>query len=302
MYAPRKLDLRAAADGNVHVSLMRRAASAAGDNSKITGLHADALRARCEAVHGTACIQIVSCPAPRGLHIVRDREIMPVGIYPADGIGDVLQCEITIQRQREPDSLYLVSPAERMVHGTDGIVLAEDSSHVIVEFDRAAVCRVHRGNSVSPALIVLPVHGKGVFLDTLEERQVLANDTGPFAVLFRRRADTTFRLQCPRWTPRADFRTLCRFWSGRRASNRSGYCCYPRYSRSPAPSVGRGKRYRYLIRIRVGGFSGDTESVGLKPSAPDSVPPARLRGQLGSLARAPRSAQRLRWSARDKCG
>ncbi len=96
----RKLDLRAAADGNVHVSLMRRAASAAGDNSKITGLHADALRARCGAVHGTACIQIVSCPAPRGLHIVRDREIMPVGIYPADGIGDVLQCEITIQRQR----------------------------------------------------------------------------------------------------------------------------------------------------------------------------------------------------------
>lgn len=100
MYAPASSTSALPPTGNVHVSLMRRAASAAGDNSKITGLHADALRARCGAVHGTACIQIVSCPAPRGLHIVRDREIMPVGIYPADGIGDVLQCEITIQRQR----------------------------------------------------------------------------------------------------------------------------------------------------------------------------------------------------------
>ena len=68
----RKLDLRAAAYGNVHVSLMRRAASAAGDNSKITGLHADVLRARCGAFCGTACIQVVTCPAPRGRHIVRD--------------------------------------------------------------------------------------------------------------------------------------------------------------------------------------------------------------------------------------
>lgn len=168
---------------------MRRAASAAGDNSKITGLHADVLRARCGAFCGTACIQVVTCPAPRSLDIVRDREIMPVRVQISERIGDVLQCEITIQHQRGTGQLIL-----GLTGRADGARYGRHSAdrgqfHVIVEFDRAAVCRVHRGNSVSPALIVLPVHGKGVFLDTLEERQVLANDTGPFAVLFRRRAD-----------------------------------------------------------------------------------------------------------------
>ena len=233
---------------------MRRAASAAGDNSKITGLHADVLRVRSGAVHGTACIQTVIREAPRGLHIVRDRESMAVGIYPADGIGDVLQCEITIQRQRGTGQLIL-----GLTGRADGARYGRHSAdrgqfHVIVEFDRAAVCRVHRGNSVSPALIVLPVHGKGVFLDALGERQILANDAGPFAVLFRRRADVQLAA-CDIVDGNLERAGVLGAGFGRVGNGGTGQDVAVVYRVVDFSAVRRTvKRYRYLIRIRVGGF------------------------------------------------
>lgn len=174
---------------------MRHAASAAGDNSKITGLHADVLRARCGAFCGTACIQTVIREAPRGRHIVRDCEIMPVGIYPTDGIGDVLQCEITIQRQRGTGQLILglTGRADGARDIRELVLLGQ--LHIIIEHDRAAF--LDGGRRRRPALIIRPVHHKGVFLDALGERQILANDTGPFAVLFAAARMYSVPPQCP---------------------------------------------------------------------------------------------------------
>ena len=249
----REVDIRTAAYGNVHVSLMRRAASAAGDNSKITGLHADVLRARCGAVHGTACIQTVIREAPRGRHIVRDCEIMPVGIYPADGIGDVRQGKIGVHRHRRAAQPVFGLTVRR----TDGArdireLVLLGQLHIIIEHDRAAF--LDGGRCRRPALIIRPVHHEGVFLDALGERQILANDAGPFAVLFRRRADVQLAA-CDIVDGNLERAGVLGAGFGRVGNGGTGQDVAVVYRVVDFSAVRRTvKRYRYLIRIRVGGF------------------------------------------------
>ena len=177
---------------------------------------------------------------------------MAVGIYPADGIGDVLQCEITIQRQRGTGQLIL-----GLTGRTDGArdireLVLLGQLHIIIEHDRAAF--LDGGRRRRPALIIRPVHHEGVFLDALGERQILANDAGPFAVLFRRRADVQLAAcNVPDGHRERIFVLYAGF--GRVGNGGTGQGIAIIHGIVDLRAVGRAvKRYRYLIRIRVGVF------------------------------------------------